>query len=372
MNVKKVILIYLFCVLKTVMVAQPTESVPAFKNKVLRGASLPKIFAHLDQSIYCLGDTIFFSAYLLDGVNHKLLEGDSEISVKLSGQNDELVEFKVLSENGRSTGYIPVPGEWQDGVYSLNLLVDVEPQIEFVRNIFIYSLEKRAEYQSRLQHTNLDILLEGEPLIVNRANRVNLYAKVPSTEGFSAPVFITNDLGDTIQSVLLESTGPTQLEFTPRMARKYYLISTKEHPLEISLPNAVPRGVVLNIDKSSDNNLEIGVWQNIQETPLTLLVYNAGEFIFESRFVAQMDVEHSFNVIMSSTNQKRASHIFLIDDEGNIMKRALFYEPPHDQSDKETVFSKVSKRSKVKFGYEKSLALSLASIPYENFLKTRK
>src|SRR5690606_9542732 len=79
-----------------------------------------KTFLHTNKDLYTHGETIWFKAYLINGVNHFKSDKSKVIYVELLDSNDNLIVQRKLYFNGSgASGDIKVDGSFEEGDYSI-------------------------------------------------------------------------------------------------------------------------------------------------------------------------------------------------------------------------------------------------------------
>lgn len=102
-----------------VIVAPVKDSV--FSNIVEQIVLFPqeKLYLHTDKPLYISGETVWFSAWLVDAVLHKPLT-NSYVFVELINPLDSVVNrLKMRQDNGAFSGHIPLDEFLSEGDYTL-------------------------------------------------------------------------------------------------------------------------------------------------------------------------------------------------------------------------------------------------------------
>ncbi|HEY2721688.1 MAG TPA: hypothetical protein VGI82_08185, partial [Chitinophagaceae bacterium] len=88
--------------------------------KSLRSEIQENIFIHTDKSIYRVGENIWFNAYLINKISHKISHESKIVFVDLVNDNDSVISQLVLDVRSlRLDGNIPLPVSLHDGNYWL-------------------------------------------------------------------------------------------------------------------------------------------------------------------------------------------------------------------------------------------------------------
>lgn len=83
------------------------EIFPYVRRMIVRGSKVPqeKVYVHMDNTSYCLGDTLWFSAYVMQTNNDLPSTTSGVLYVELLNQDGYLVERKLIElEKGRGHG----------------------------------------------------------------------------------------------------------------------------------------------------------------------------------------------------------------------------------------------------------------------------
>ncbi len=84
---------------------QNTQSIDDYFSSQVSD-SFQKLYLHTDREYYFTGDTLWFSPYLVQANNNKLLINDCNLYVDLIDNNGEVVEKDFILDKGMCSGYL--------------------------------------------------------------------------------------------------------------------------------------------------------------------------------------------------------------------------------------------------------------------------
>ncbi len=125
-----------------------------FKNLVLSKLNSytdnypEKLYVQTDKPYYTLGEDLWFSAYLVNGIDHKRSNKSRVIHIELINEKDSIVSQRLLYTDDISVaGDFKIDKEWHEGNYILraytNYMRNQSGDYLFKKEIPIWKLNRR-------------------------------------------------------------------------------------------------------------------------------------------------------------------------------------------------------------------------------------
>lgn len=229
-----------------------------------------KIYLHTDKPYYSIGDDIWFSAYLVNGVNHEKTDKSNVIYVELINDKDSIISQKKLYTNDiSSAGDFKIKKEWKSGKYLLraytNYMRNSNSNYFFKKEISIWNIKtedvlkninvgtsnskaSEKEEVSLTEGPDLNFYPEGGYLVNNIPSKVAIKVKDKKNRNITIEGVIEDDENNTIKTFKTHEFGMGLCTFTPKPDKNYHASITINGKKEIyPLPKALPQGFSLNL-----------------------------------------------------------------------------------------------------------------------------
>lgn len=175
---------------------------------------IQKIYIHTDKQFYFQGDTLWFAAYLVNGVDHVPVSGNSNLYVELINSKGEISQNGIFTMfDGLAQGFLPINGNLlPEGNYMLrsfnDYLRNFGEDYFFCENLKISNPKNNTEPESKGEsalkqdNVNIDFFPEGGFLLAGKVNQL---------------AFLVSGLADQNKGVsgkILDSSGQELVRFT--------------------------------------------------------------------------------------------------------------------------------------------------------------
>lgn len=187
-----------------------------------RNSNAPeKIYVQTDKDFYGNGETIWYKAYLLNGIGHTASTKSKVVYVELVDSKDNIItQQKLFVESSGAAGDIAIPKEIEEGIYVLRaytkyMLNDKEP-ILFQKEIRISSLlrnlndehdkrSKKKASRSSARKPETDTLARTKPIVQFFPEGGELISGIESVLGVK--VTDTQGNGFALKGKILDQNG---------------------------------------------------------------------------------------------------------------------------------------------------------------------
>ncbi len=249
---------------------------PADKLAVYtRYASSQKLHLHFNKNNFKAGETMWFSAYLVNAVSHLPEEENTNLYVDLIGSDGVLMEKRVLlAENGFAEGDISLPPALPDGNYMLRAYTDwmknFGEDFYFTRYFYISNpgyedmiprsdVRSNRRFNRRLSQLESDheiaFFPEGGHLAGGVSNRVAFKAVNSLGGGVDAAGVVIDDAGNEVATFTTLHAGMGSFELVPETGRNYMArveFGNGGRDQEFDLPAVRQDAVSLRVDPGGD------------------------------------------------------------------------------------------------------------------------
>jgi hypothetical protein len=245
----KQLFLFLFIPLSFVAKAQTPESL---LQKIQENYTAEKIYIHYDKSSYIAGETIWFKAYIMDGLLPSTKS--TVLCVELINDSGKVIQKKILAINGSAAiGEFDLPKIIVQGSYTVKAftrtLMNFGFEKYYYHNIEIYNPTSPIQNIKEDNFASIYFLPEGGNLISNVKNTVAF--KCTDMRGY--PVVVEGKIidGSGKEQINFKSmfNGMGKFEFVPKLGEQYYAecILNNVEKKRILLPISLQEGVSLKV-----------------------------------------------------------------------------------------------------------------------------
>ncbi len=249
------------------LILDSLESYSAFVNH-------QKVYLHTDKSSYRAGETIWFRAYLFDGITNVPLNDINNLFVDLIDSNGESVEVvMLLSNEGGTQGDIALDSDLPDGNYILRAYTswmrNFGEEYYFTRHLYIrnYDYEniirridvlRNRFFNWRMERRGNDFEVgffpEGGNFVDGTVNRVAFKVVDRLGRGQDAEGEVVDRNGNVVARLKTDIAGVGIFEIEPAAGNEYRaLIAVDgESREEYDLPDGTEEGYALRIDQEGE------------------------------------------------------------------------------------------------------------------------
>ncbi|MGB2128722.1 MAG: TonB-dependent receptor [Flavicella sp.] len=315
-----------------------------------------KIYIQTDKPYYSLDEDIWFSSYLVNGINHSASTKSKILYVELINENDSIVSKKKLYTHHMSAaGDFKISKDWNEGDYLIraytNAMRNEDASLFFQKEISILSPSKKDS----LQEVSTDINKENKTSKdKERATNFNLHPEIKFyPEGGNLVNGLKNIVAlkihdkhyyDERLSGTLYETGGKEIftfktlpygmglfNFTPKKGKEYYVVMDINGAEELyNLPKAIEKGYSLQASNNG-SHIVIDVASNTEKGLLStyLVGHQRGKLLFER---SETKNTNKYTVKIATTElQDGVCHLTLFNQEGNpVCERLIYVDNPNN------------------------------------------
>lgn len=329
-----------------------------------------KVYIQTDKSFYTSNDSIWFTAYLVNGITHLKSTKSKVLYVELITDKDSIISKRKLYINDVSAkGDFKIGQDWKEGKYVLraytNYMRNSDSDYFFEKVIDIWSQNRKETFDSLknievledpiiLDKPDLNFYPEGGYLVENISCKVAVKIKNASNSKIPITGFITDNDGTIISEFSTLDYGLGIFSLTPQPNKTYYVnVDLNGSEYKYQVPRALPFGYNLSIN-TRDNHLLIEVKSTIERglSGSYLILHQRGEILFD-----KLETETKTDYFLRlSTDALRdgVAHLTLFNPEGKpVCERLVFIENENNKAtlkivkDKEVLGTKAKMSLKI-------------------------
>lgn len=266
-------------------------------NQYLTAFPQEKAYLHLDKPYYTAGETLWFKAYLVDGVSHESAALSRVLYVDLAdaGTGKVLATRTFRLDGGHAPGTWPLADTLAAGRYQLRAYTNWmrnQPEFIFQREFNLFAAGQPApEPVRQTDRLTLDLFPEGGHLVAGLESWVGFKATNALGLGTDVAGVVLNQRGDTVTRFESEHLGLGRFRLRPRPGETYTARAwstgggTRQ---EVRLPAAQPTGLGLSVDNLASRDV-VRVYvstaqpQPAHPRPLVLLAHLRGQVAFVAK-----------------------------------------------------------------------------------------
>lgn len=328
------------------------ESFVVNMNNFNRQYPQEKVYLHLDNTGYFMGETLWFKAYVLRADKNKLTDISSVLYVELVDPTGEIISTqKVKIKNGTASGYITLTDFLNSGFYEIRaytrymtnwdsggIFSRVIPILNAPkqegdysdRTMDVFSYEKRLpnnrdeQVEEEERNMNVSFYPEGGHLVQGIENRVAFAITDENGIHFESTGWLEED-GKRIAEVSTFREGRGVFTCTPGRNRlTLHLLNKKGGERTFRLPKAETSGIVLRVDRADEGvfNISVGRSNSYAAIPLGIVAMHNGRIMrFEA--IGDEPVSIDSQLLADGVNQ-----IAVIDTLGNALAERMVFVYP--------------------------------------------
>ena len=346
------------------------QSDNSLKDRVLKQVKdlytnfpIEKVYVHTDKPYYALGETIWFKAYLLDGITHQFITPSKSMYIELIDPNEKIVQRRTLQNIYKGiAGDFQTKEDWKPGNYIMRgytrYMQNFPHHFFFQKEIQI--LDKNEEPKafqisvptaSTVPKFEVQFFPEGGDMIEGLSSKIGFKAVGADGNGIQVDGKIFDNKGNFISLLKPIKFGLGFFTIIPEPGKTYtaeviYNGITKT----FDLPIAKPKGYTLKTLVGKDQSIKVLLESNLPDGLNGTLLHGhirGHSFIVQEMATTERKMGYQLN---TDSLRSGVAHLTLFSKAGQpVCERLIFIDNPNRkiEVDLQTAKEKYSKRSKV-------------------------
>lgn len=224
-----------------------------------------KIYLHKDKTFYLSGETLWFSAYLVNAASHIFSQSSRLVYVELlDTAKTVLVQKRVYMDQGRGYGQIDLPDSLTEGLYQLraytNWMRNFGSEWFFHQQFYVVNLQDSLKGEKSLPNANGDIDLqffpEGGELTAGIPVRVSFKAIGPEGGHVHISGKIFDSSGKEIMKFISIHAGMGSFILRAKKGVSYHAV-VKGSKARYKLPEVRPSGINMMVDATKPEGINL-------------------------------------------------------------------------------------------------------------------
>lgn len=350
-------IIIMFCTLFSHVGAQDTTAIHNLKkyaqNYISFSKNYPqeKVYLHLDNSSYFLGETIWFKAYVTRADRNSLSNLSKVLYVELINPEGYILETKKIKiENGQCSGSFNLAVTNYAGFFEIRAytryMLNFSDQNYFTRVLPVYNVpENEGDYKTIIterpnsqripvkrpdsnekRSLSINFYPEGGSLVNGLNTRVAFKALGNKGENAIISGFIFDGKNEKITEINTEYLGMGTFFLQPDSGKYRAKVRYNNTDYTFDLPETKSAGYVMNVNNTDTANVKIIIQKSamLKSEPLGLSISCRGFlYVFEKiNFESEnaLSLNLSKNLLPSGVSQ-----ITLFDSKGGVLSERLIF-----------------------------------------------
>lgn len=314
-----------------------------------------KLFLHTDKTNYMAGETIWFKAYLVNGVTHQPDLSEANVYVEIRDTEGNMVHHMVLKPRGGSAaGDIELDASFADGNYQIRAYTDwmlnSGEDFLFHKSFYLenpghanridnsarrFNRNFNRDLERKKQEHFVHFFPEGGRLVHNVLSRVAVKVTDATGKGIEASGRILDSGGSEAGGFSTNAVGLGVFSLTPSATTGYRaeVQIPGNRPFIAELPDVASQGFVLRVDMPDQETLELTVHHSSASAEpgrCAILAHTRGQANF---FLPELGVQESETIrIPLSDFPTGITHITLFSDGGQPLAERLVFVNHDDQA----------------------------------------
>jgi hypothetical protein len=227
-----------------------------------------KVYLHLDKPHYAIGDTIWFKAYTVIGVQHRLSALSGVLYVELIDARDSVAKRLTLPLiSGMAWGDFTLARSYKPGEYSLRAYTrwmrNAGPAFFYNRHVQVGGMRAVPAGPSKNAALNPDVQFfpEGGELVNGIRSKIAVKAVSSNGRGQDIKGDIEDNDGNVVADFATQHLGMGVFAFTPQSGKSYKakIAGIGESSFTVALSPSNDEGLTLALNNSRPDSIYIKV-----------------------------------------------------------------------------------------------------------------
>lgn len=215
-----------------------------------------KVFVQTDRQIYTTGDDLWYTAYLVNAQDNRLLSTSKSLYIELINPGNKIISREMIAlNNGIGKGDVQLPDSIPAGNYRLraytNWMRNFGDNFIFEKKITLVSSKTAAQpVQANAGTTTLRFFPEGGSMVEGLSSVVAMKAENATGKGLAAKGAVFSTTGDTVATFTTDTLGIGMFNLLPLPGQTYQAKAAfKTGAVTTKLPAPLANGLTLKIYK---------------------------------------------------------------------------------------------------------------------------
>lgn len=337
---RKIASILLFVLsMVTVLMTSSTAAAQSLAEKILSSmerwselAAPEKTYVLTDKEVYTVGETVWMSIWVVNGITHEPGTGSGMAHIDLVDMNGQsLVSRMFMLTVGRGAAQIELPSDLPPGEYQIHAYTarmrSYDEGFQFRRTLRILSNSSQpasTQDSLALAAPALRLFPESGDLVHALPTRVAFKAVFADGTGADLAGVVIDDEGNTITRFSTAHEGLGFFEITPDINRRYTAVADLpgEQELRVELPAVKARGLQLTVESAS-----VGASVSLHSTEprkdLILIAHQRGTPVWAAMSSEARPLLEGY--IPAERMRSGIVHVTAFDSTGNPVAERLFF-----------------------------------------------
>jgi len=272
--------------------------------------SQQKLYLHTDKNSYLAGETIWFSAYLVNAADHSPDASSTNLHVELLDSDSKFINISLIQlQDGYSYGDIHLPDSLYEGNYHIRAYTDwmrnFDKEFYYQKELYVYNpieenfirrreIRNKRSYNKELEEKQnkmqFAVFPEGGNMVAGLVNRIAFKATDHLGSGKEASGKVIDSKGNIVYEFFTFHDGMGMFGFIPKAEEKYKAVVNFGDGIKLnySFPEVLEIGYMLNANIENDQ-LIIDVTSNFNPADffirpeIKVVVHSRGKIIMHEK-----------------------------------------------------------------------------------------
>lgn len=305
-----------------------------------------KTYLQTDRVYYSTGETVWFSAYLVNGKSTSLTGTSNNLYVELVSSQSVLLDSKTIRmDGGLGKGDFELKDSIPSGWYNIRAYTNwmrnfgndfvFQKRIYVSNNIvenasyFTRNAAKKNETVASPKAKSIAFFPEGGSLVEGLTSIVAFKTNDEQGNGLKATGSVISSKGDTVVTFNSTEAGMGIFAFTPQPGEKYRVTGRYgQEQFSATLPVILGKGLSLHVTTDSANiktviSANAPIFEGIKDKNISILIKHAGDVIYSGAIKLS---KPTVSVTIPTKGFARGiSALTLLDDQGRPNCERLVY-----------------------------------------------
>ncbi len=235
---------------------------------------LTKLYVHFDKDYYFIKDDVWLKIYLIDGVSHKRIAGNQNVTLDVLNEEGKVVLSKMyLISDGLAAGNFVIPPNIAPGKYMIRVYTDYSIKIGdegiFYKPLTFAEVKNYAGLDEPKEElirkvSELVLLPEGGFMLTGEQNIVAFKMLNDKGLGAEGELRVVDELGNVVLHISAIHKGKGKFLFTPEQGKKYFAEIAGQPQYREEILRIHEKGSKIQLAQYNDEKLEIEIVSKLE------------------------------------------------------------------------------------------------------------